>query len=100
MAEFCLDCLNKFGEPHYKRCQVIESPIPCFCEGTEKPDGKNPSGFALFSHRKSNKSEGEASSLSQNLKIISRETPTLPSSAAIDYCVFICRNSLTMDSTA
>lgn len=36
MAEFCLDCLNKFGEPHYKRDQVIESPYYCFCEGCEQ----------------------------------------------------------------
>lgn len=36
MAEFCLDCLNKFGEPSYKRYQVTESPVPCFCEGCEQ----------------------------------------------------------------
>lgn len=36
MAEFCLDCLNKFGESRYKWYQVVKSPVPCFCEGCEQ----------------------------------------------------------------
>lgn len=36
MAEFCLDCLNAFGEPRFKRYQVIESPYYCLCEGCEQ----------------------------------------------------------------